>query len=116
MSAPRLDRAERRWSSLHSHHPGRSKAMNPVETSVRELLDAYKAAVWDRNVDDFLNLYEPEARVFDTWAVWCYDGVAGRRAAIGHWFGSLGNERVRVAFADLQVRGDATLVMASAVC
>ena len=41
--------------------------MNDFENRILEVLEAYKAAVYERNVDTFLRLYDPEARVFDTW-------------------------------------------------
>ena len=68
--------------------------MDNSENRILQILEAYKAAVHDRNVDAFLRLYDPEARVFDTWGVWSYEGVAARRGAIEQWFASLGAERV----------------------
>ena len=72
-------------------------------TEPHPLLQAYQAAVLARDADAFLALYAPDARVFDTWGVWCYEGVAARRAAIDGWFSSLGDERVQVTFEDVRV-------------
>jgi len=68
-----------------------------------QTLDAYKVAVFERDVEAFLRLYDPAARVFDTWGVWSYEGTAARRKAIEGWFSSLGEERVRVTFDDVQI-------------
>ena len=62
------------------------------------VLDAYAAAVYDRDVEAFLQLYDADARVYDTWGVWVYEGTAARRQAIEGWFSSLGQERVKVSF------------------
>jgi ketosteroid isomerase-like protein len=67
------------------------------------VLEAYRAAVHDRNVEGFLRLYDPAARVYDTWGVWSYDGTDSRRKAIENWFGSLGEECVQVSFDDVQI-------------
>jgi ketosteroid isomerase-like protein len=87
-----------------------------AETSVLRLLETYKAAVFARNVDDFMNLYDPNARVFDTWGVWSYESAADRRQAIEGWFGSLGDERVKVTFTEVRVSGEHDLMLVNAVC
>jgi uncharacterized protein (TIGR02246 family) len=66
------------------------------------VLEAYKAAVHERSAEAFLGLYAQDARVFDTWGTWCYEGIDSRRPAIEGWFSSLGEERVRVTFDDVQ--------------
>lgn len=77
--------------------------MTEASATPTQSLDAYKAAVYERDVEAFLRLYDPAARVFDTWGVWCYEGTASRRKAIEGWFSSLGEERVRVTFDDVQI-------------
>ena len=67
------------------------------------VLAAYQAAVFERDATAFLRLYAPDARVFDTWGVWSYEGTAARRASIEGWFSSLGDERVAVTFEDVHV-------------
>jgi ketosteroid isomerase-like protein len=89
--------------------------MNDFENRILEVLEAYKAAVYERNVDAFLSLYDPEARVFDTWEIWSYEGTAARRSAIAQWFASLGTERVKVIFDDVQVTVGQDLAVVSAL-
>jgi len=69
-----------------------------VTTSIIQVCEAYKRAVHDRDVEAFVGLYHAEARVFDTWGVWSYEGSAGRKKVVKEWFGSLGEERVSVTF------------------
>jgi uncharacterized protein (TIGR02246 family) len=84
------------------------------QSTPTQVLAAYKTAVYDRDAEAFLQLYDPAARVFDTWGVWSYEGVAARRPAIEGWFSSLGEERVVVSFDDVQVIGDLELAVLTA--
>jgi ketosteroid isomerase-like protein len=89
--------------------------MKSSEASVKQILDIYKQAVYNKDVDAFIRLYDANVRVFDTWGVWSYeDANAWRKMAEG-WLSSLGDERVRVTFDDVQVIGDESIVTASAV-
>ena len=89
--------------------------MDNSENRIMQVLEAYKAAVYERNVDAFLRLYDPEARVFDAWDVWSYEGAAARRSAIEQWFASLGADRVKVVFDDVQTTAGQDLAVVSAV-
>lgn len=74
---------------------------------VEELLERYRAAVYAKDVDAFVALYDKEVRVFDMWGRWSYDGSDEWRAMATEWFGSLGSEKVGVGFTDVQsVAGD----------
>jgi ketosteroid isomerase-like protein len=66
-------------------------------------LDTYKSAVLAKNAETFMHLYAPEARVFDMWGRWSYEGAAAWRIAVEGWFSSLGDERVRVSFEDVKI-------------
>jgi ketosteroid isomerase-like protein len=61
-----------------------------------------------------MGLYDPKARVFDTWGVWSYDSAASRRQTIEDWFGSLGTETVKVTFDDVQLTAGPALAVISA--
>jgi ketosteroid isomerase-like protein len=89
--------------------------MDNSENRILGVLEAYKAAAYERDVDAFLRLYDPEARVFDAWDVWSYEGAAARRSAIEQWFASLGTERVRVIFDDVQITVGQDLAVVSAI-
>ena len=88
--------------------------MNEIEKSVMSIIEAYKQAVLDRDVDGFVGLYHQNVRVFDAWGVWSYEGLGAWRKMIEGWFSSLGNEQVRVTVEDLQVLGGQDLSVASA--
>lgn len=76
--------------------------MNSIDPRVQRVLDGYARTVLAKDVAGFLALYAPEARVFDTWGVWSFEGVDARRKVVEEWFGSLGAERVGVSFDRVQ--------------
>jgi uncharacterized protein (TIGR02246 family) len=71
-------------------------------SEVESLLDAYRDAVHAKDVDAFLAIFADDVRVFDMWSTWSHDGIDAWRAMAEGWFGSLGDERVRVDFDDVQ--------------
>ena len=79
--------------------------MSDLEHSTQQIVEAYKAAVHARDVDAFMRLYDPKVRVFDTWGLWSHEGAVAWRTAIEGWFASLGRERVKVSFDDVDVLG-----------
>ena len=76
--------------------------MSDIDPRLLRICEGYTHAVREKNVEAFLNLYHPTARVFDTWGAWSFEGVPARRKVIEEWFGSLGEERVAVTFDRVQ--------------
>ena len=72
--------------------------MTELDKSIARVLESYKAAVYAKDVDAFMRLYDPGVRVFDAWGVWFYEGSDAWRRAVEGWFTSLGAERVKVTF------------------
>jgi uncharacterized protein (TIGR02246 family) len=68
----------------------------------KELIERYRAAVYAKDVDAFVALYDKDVRVFDMWGQWAYQGADAWRGMATEWFGSLGGEKVGVEFDDLQ--------------
>jgi uncharacterized protein (TIGR02246 family) len=71
-------------------------------SEVESLLDAYRDAVDAKDVDAFVAIFADDVRVFDMWGTWSHDGIDAWREMAESWFGSLGDERVRVDFDDVQ--------------
>ncbi len=80
--------------------------MNAVEKSITLMFEAYKNAVFAKDVEAFVALYDHNVCVFDMWGEWAYRGVEAWRGMVAGWFGSLGTERVAV-----DVDGVQTIVM-----
>ena len=89
--------------------------MDDTEKSVARVLDIYKSAVFAKDVEAFMRLYDPRVRVFDAWGVWSYEGAEAWQRAIEGWFTSLGSERVKVVFDEVQTSTGRELTVLSAV-
>ena len=89
--------------------------MSDAEKEVRRVIGSYAAAVLARDVEAFMRLYHPTVRVFDAWGVWLYEGAPAWRIAVEGWFASLGSERVKVSFSELQSTADHTVAVVSAI-
>jgi ketosteroid isomerase-like protein len=76
--------------------------VDKLDNPILQVLDDYKAAVFAKDVDSFVALYDADVSVFDMWRVWSYKGIAVWREMAAGWFGSLGTERVIVDFSDVQ--------------
>ena len=85
-------------------------------SDVAALLESYRDAVYAKDVEAFVAIFADDVRVFDMWGTWSHDGIdSWREMAVG-WFGSLGDELVRVAFDEVQTTvGDDTAVLSAFV-
>jgi uncharacterized protein (TIGR02246 family) len=80
-----------------------------------EVLDAYRAAVYDKNVDAFVAIYGDDVRIFDMWGPqWEYQGIKPWRGMAAEWFDSLGTEKVLVDFDQVRVNRIEDLAFVSA--
>ncbi len=79
--------------------------MSDIDKPVAQILDAYTSAVHAKDVAAFMRLYDPGVRVFDLWGIWSYEGSAAWQSAVEGWFSSLGTERVKVSFDEVQTSG-----------
>lgn len=77
--------------------------MNEHEKQIKQIFDAYKTAVFAKDVDSFIALYDDNVHIFDMWEKWSYDGIHAWRGMVSGWFGSLGEEQVLVDFDDVQI-------------
>jgi uncharacterized protein (TIGR02246 family) len=75
------------------------------------LLDTYKNAVFQKDVEAFCSIFDDNVLIYDMWQ-WSYNGLLSWRQMAEKWFASLGTEKVLVVFDDIQVHS--TDQMASA--
>jgi ketosteroid isomerase-like protein len=88
---------------------------NENENSVQQVLDAYKAAVYAKNVDAFMAIYDQNIEVFDMWGLpWRYQGAQSWRGMAEGWFHGLGDERVVVDIENMQVKSTTQMAFVSA--
>lgn len=86
--------------------------MNELEI----LLTTYTNAVFEKDTETFLSLFDEDVRIFDMWGSWSYDGHAAWREMVTGWFASLGADRDRVTFEEVKFffSGDLATVTAFA--
>ena len=89
--------------------------MTDIDKSIARVLESYKAAVYAKDVDAFIRLYDAGARVFDAWGVWSYEGSDAWQRAVEGWFKSLGAERVKVTFDAVKTSEERESAVVSAV-
>ncbi len=89
--------------------------MHDSENSITGIIEAYKAAVYDKDLAAFMRLYDPQVRVFDAWGVWSYEGAASWQRAVEGWFKSLGSERVQVTFDEVAQSAAGEIAFMSAI-
>ncbi|OWQ47400.1 hypothetical protein CDL60_08145 [Roseateles noduli] len=83
---------------------------DPVQTFLRD----YAAAVFDRDLRRFLDLYADDIQVFDSWNRWEYAGRADWGGMIAAWFEGIQDVRVRVTAKDVKAWYDAQVAGGSA--
>jgi uncharacterized protein (TIGR02246 family) len=76
--------------------------MSEPENSIRQVFEAYKAAVFAKDVEAFAALFDSDVRIFDMWDQWSRDGLKSWRNMAADWFSSLGSDRVIVDIEDLR--------------
>jgi ketosteroid isomerase-like protein len=89
--------------------------VSDAEKSIARMLSSYESAVFSKDVEAFMQLYDPGVRVFDAWGVWSYEGAPAWQRAVEGWFTSLGTERVKVTFEEVQTSGGREAAMVSAI-
>ncbi|WP_072803461.1 YybH family protein [Rhodococcoides yunnanense] len=84
------------------------------EDDVRALLDVYTESAYAKDTDRFLTLFDQGVRIFDLWSTWEYVGLPAWAESVGQWFSSLGEDRVVVEFAEVEVTVGGDLASVSA--
>jgi uncharacterized protein (TIGR02246 family) len=77
--------------------------MAEADADIRALTAEYAAAVLAKAPERLAAIYAPDVRVFDTWAVWSYEGRDAWGRSLRDWLGALEDESVRVRFDDVRV-------------
>jgi ketosteroid isomerase-like protein len=89
--------------------------MSETGKEVIEVLEAYKAAVFRRDVSAYVALYAENAQVFDMWGPpWLYKDKDTWLEVTRSWFDGLGDERVRVEMENIQIEQAADMAFVSA--
>ena len=79
------------------------------------LFDIYKQAVFQKDLEAFVSIFDEKVRVFDMWQRWTYDGLTAWREMAAGWFTSLNTDRDVVTFEDIQIEETEELAIANAL-
>ena len=78
--------------------------MSEDQLPIIQILSLYSQAIYDKDLEAYLNLYAEDAKIFDLWGPeWAHHDSESWRASTEEWFNSLKDERVEVDFEELQV-------------
>lgn len=78
---------------------------NENENTAQRLLRTYREAVFAKDIEAFVAIYDEEIEVFDLWgATWQYQGIDSWRGMAEGWFRGLGDKRVLVEMEDVRIR------------
>lgn len=72
---------------------------------VQDVLENYKTAIYEKDVEKFLFLYAPEIHIYDCWGNWECKGISSWKENVEVWFNGLSEDGVllKVDFHDLVV-------------
>jgi ketosteroid isomerase-like protein len=79
--------------------------MADLQSAIARLQACYVSAVYERDFEAFIRLYDPAIRVFDAWGTWEYVGIEQWRNAMDGLFTAHEDERVKVTFTDTECYG-----------
>ncbi|WP_298825573.1 SgcJ/EcaC family oxidoreductase [uncultured Planococcus sp.] len=63
-------------------------------TEVRDVLNNYRDAVYEKDVEKFLSGYASDVHIFDCWQEWQFNGIEQWKNVVDEWFGGLVEEGV----------------------
>ena len=89
--------------------------MIDLESELQKLQASYVSAIYKRDSEAFIRLYDPAVRVFDAWEEWEYTGAEPWRRALQGLFTAHEDETVKVTFTDTECYGTLDNAFASSV-
>lgn len=80
-------------------------------SEVQEVLENYKSAIYEKDVERFLSSYASDIHIYDCWETWESIGISKWRETVKEWFKGLSEEGVllQVDFNDLVVEESSDL-------
>ena len=85
-----------------------------TKAEIEALFEAYKNAVYQKDLEAFAAIFDEGVRVFDLWEQWSYEGLDAWREMAEGWFSFLGTGRDVATFKDIQIQVTGEMAVASA--
>jgi ketosteroid isomerase-like protein len=78
---------------------------------VQDVLDNYKSAIYEKDVEKFVSSFSSTIHIYDCWADWECNGISQWRGIVKEWFNGLSEEDVllKTDFADVVVEESSDL-------
>ncbi|RYY02120.1 MAG: DUF4440 domain-containing protein [Gammaproteobacteria bacterium] len=89
--------------------------MSQTKNPFSEILSAYSAAIFEKDVDRYLSLYSDDILIFDMWNDWYLQGLQPWREMAENWFASLNSEKVVVTASEIQSHQFGDIVVGYAI-
>ncbi|MCC5803616.1 YybH family protein [Rossellomorea vietnamensis] len=82
--------------------------------NVQDVLEQYKDAIHERDIESFLSIYDPAVHIYDCWGKWECIGLASWQENVTEWFIGLKAEEeiLKVDFQDVVIEENANLAFA----
>ncbi len=84
-------------------------------TELATLYQTYRNAIFKKDLDAFVSIFDEKVRIFDMWEQWTYEGLDAWREMAKGWFASLGTDRDVVSFDDVQIEASDELATLTAI-
>lgn len=81
---------------------------------VHDVLENYKSAVYERDVERFISAYDSEVHIYDCWENWECVGTPRWKESVSEWFNGLSDEGVllKTDFDDVVIEENSNLAFA----
>jgi ketosteroid isomerase-like protein len=89
--------------------------LSDTDKALARIIETYKSAIFAKDVEALMRLYDQKVRVFDAWGIWSYENAESWQRAVESWFSSLWDERVKVTFDDVVLADARESAIASAI-
>ena len=75
-------------------------------TKVQDVLENYKSAVYEKDVEKFLSTYAEDVHIYDCWGNWESKGISLWRDNVKEWFNGLNEDGylLKVDFNDVSIQ------------
>ncbi|ANX11571.1 hypothetical protein ABE41_006085 [Fictibacillus arsenicus] len=79
--------------------------------TVQEVLENYKSAIYENDVERFISAFDSDIHIYDCWGEWECTGISLWKEIVKEWFGGLSKEGVllKTDFADLVIEENSNL-------
>lgn len=67
------------------------------------IFEKYASSVYEKDIEGLLSIYDSKFYILDTWNDWLTRDIKTLRHMVTEWFESLGEEKVRVEFNEIQL-------------